>query len=339
MNSDFAPSWFNRISKRIDEFPIPYWLTYILYGLILYLLGILINWIQTGERFPNWEPIVYVILFQAAYFPLIIHYMDKLALRAYSEVEAIIKSSKKKLPDFKKLLTVMPAKQTWLVSLASLLFVVLLGYVGSQQLEGASAIPIGFDLMGIFTLIVLVLLWLANGLVTYHSVRQLRVVDYLLSNFVTIHPFHQKELFTFSKLSASIGITTIIVGPLWIIFDPGITSLVISLIFAALSSIAFISPLLGAHRILELEKDRLLNQNGKHTEASLFQLEKAISKNTKADLEIINLRLSTLERARSQIDQISTWPWKLTTLRQFSAAIVVPLLIWLIQYFLSNALL
>jgi hypothetical protein len=330
------------MTRRVDALPIPYWLTYILFGLVLFILGYLISWSQAGGGTPNWPPIFFVVLFQVAYFPLVIHYMDKLALRAFSEVKPIIKTDPKSTPDFEKFLTIMPAKQTRIVSLLSFLIVLILGYFGTQQAEGASSLPLpsgANDYFEIYAVIVLTILWQWNGMLLYHSFRQLRTVDYLLSNFVTIHPFHQKELFTFSKLSATIGFSTIFVNPLWIIFDPGITSLVISVTFMVLSLIAFIVPLLGVHRILEREKDRLLDQNGIDTEESLVQLNQAISSNTKADLEVINLRLSTLEQARTQIDAISTWPWKLTTLRQFSAAIVAPIFIWLIQYYLSNTLL
>jgi hypothetical protein len=48
--------------------------------------------------------------------------------------------------------------------------------------------------------------------------------------------------------------------------------------------------------------------------------------------------LTTLKKARDQIETISTWPWKIETLRQVIAAIFLPLIIWLLQYFLAQAL-
>ena len=63
---------------------------------------------------------------------------------------------------------------------------------------------------------------------------------------------------------------------------------------------------------------------------------KELDKDVDAELDTINQSLSSLEKARSQIEAISTWPWKGETLRQLITAIFLPLLIWMIQYLLTE---
>jgi hypothetical protein len=63
-----------------------------------------------------------------------------------------------------------------------------------------------------------------------------------------------------------------------------------------------------------------------------------LKKDQPAGLELANQRLSSLEKARIQIERISTWPWKTETLRQILVAILLPIVIWLLQYFLAQVL-
>ena len=102
---------------------------------------------------------------------------------------------------------------------------------------------------------------------------------------------------------------------------------------------AFIFPLIGVHRMLVKEKDRLLDENGKQVEKTIASLTAKLETNEGDDLNIIDQSLSSLEKARLQIERISTWPWKAETFRQLITAIILPTLIWFIQYWLSKYLL
>jgi hypothetical protein len=91
--------------------------------------------------------------------------------------------------------------------------------------------------------------------------------------------------------------------------------------------------------MLVKEKDRLLDENGRQVERAIASLTTKLDTEGVTDLNIIDQSLSSLEKARQQIERISTWPWKGETFRRLITAIILPTLIWVIQYLLSKYLL
>jgi hypothetical protein len=57
-----------------------------------------------------------------------------------------------------------------------------------------------------------------------------------------------------------------------------------------------------------------------------------------SDADALNKQLSSLLAEREVIISAPTWPWAPQTLRGFSAAIVIPIGLWLIYRFLERAL-
>jgi hypothetical protein len=225
------------------------------------------------------------------------------------------------------------------VSIGFILIAVALiagSFVSQQGLD--SDITFTMTPFGVYSMIVFLLLWLSNGLFVYHTIHQLKAVNYIYTNLTVVHPFHQRELYSFSGLSALTGIGIVLITPLWIVFDPGWVSLSISIAFAVFSLIAFLTPLYGVHRILENEKDRLIDENARQVEESISSLMLQLRRGNVEGLERLDQALTSLEKARVQIERISTWPWKTETPRRVIAAIFLPLLIWIIQYFLAQLL-
>jgi hypothetical protein len=52
----------------------------------------------------------------------------------------------------------------------------------------------------------------------------------------------------------------------------------------------------------------------------------ALQKEKPEGLEFVEKSLTSLKKARDQIENISTWPWRIETLRQIVAAIFLPFL-------------
>jgi hypothetical protein len=213
--------------------------------------------------------------------------------------------------------------------------VLVVGALTSGESFG-STVDVSIGPFGIFTSFIMLALWFTNGLFVYHTIHQLNLVNAIITNLAVVHPFHQRELFAFSGFSARTGVGIMVITPLWIIFDPGPISLVICIVFAIFGLTAFIYPLLGVHRMLVKEKDRLLDENGKQVERAIASLTTKLDAEGMTDLNIIDQSLSSLEKARQQIERISTWPWKGETFRQLITAIILPTLIWIIQYLLTK---
>lgn len=301
------------------------------------LLGFLAQRLDGSGTLRDWEPISFVAISQIGYILFINQFLDKLALIALADFKPALNIEDEQYPALQRLISTLPARTTFFVtSLFGLVGIFLIVVAMSGNLDSAVASSPGY--FGVVVALTMLLLWFGNGLYVYHTIHQLSVVNYIYTHLTKVHPFHQKELFAFSTFSAQTGFAVVIVTPLWIVFDPGFVSLVISIVFAFIGLIAFISPLIGVHNILEKEKDRFLDDNAKEVEKTIEALMVEIKKKQPEGLALADQRLTSLEKARSQIARISTWPWKIDTLRQILAAVFLPLIIWLLQYYLAQVL-
>ncbi len=334
----YKASWYDLLSEKIEKGRFPSWLIYLLIPILWLLIAFLLRWTSDVGEMPVLDPINYVAIFQIGYMLFVCQYLDKLALKALAEFKPALNISQEQYPDLQRLVSTMPARSTLVVSLLfgmGGLVLVLQSFIGSDL---DSTISVSRDMFGIFVAITMIVLWTVNGLFVYHTIHQLGVVNYIYTHLTLVHPFHQRELFVFSGFSARTAISLILLTPLWIIFDPGSVSLVISIIFAIFGFITFVSPLLGVHSILVREKDRLLDENARLVEETVHNLMSEIKGEQLDRLKLADQRLTSLEKARVQIERISTWPWRTETLRQILVAILLPIVIWLMQYFLSQAL-
>jgi hypothetical protein len=335
----YAPSWFDRFSGWVDKLPLPYWLFYPLISVLLIVLGLVATRIEGAGTIMDWDPISFVAMLQIAYMLVVVHYLDRYALRALDDFGPALALDDRHMPELRRLVSTLPSRRTFFTCVAFVMFgvaLVVIPLATGQDFD--STLDVGITPFGFVVILVMLLLWLVNGLVVYHTVHQLNAVNYIYTNLTVVHPFHQRELYALSGLSARTGIAIVLVTPLWILFDPGYVSLSISIAFAIIGLVAFLSPLIGIHRILVREKDRLLDENGKQVEESISSLMSQLRNGDTEGLEQADQALSSLEKAREQIERISTWPWKTETPRQVIAAIFLPLLLWLIQYLLAQYL-
>lgn len=334
---NYNPSWYDRFSNWVDKSRLPNWLIYLLTSAFLILLGMLAQKLDGSGTIRDWEPISFVAISQIGYILFINQFLDTLALRALDAFKPALNIREEMYPSLQRLISTLPSGRTLIVTF-------LFGIVGVFLILGAlstgldSTITMGRNLFGLVIAFSMLILWIANGLFVYHTYHQLSVVNYIFTHLTTVHPFHQRELFAFSGFSAQTGFAIVLITPLWIVFDPGFVSLVTSVVFALFGFIAFFLPLIGVHNILAQEKDRLLDENAKEMERTIERLMIEMRGQQLEALELSDQKLSSLEKARLQIERISTWPWKIETLRQVLAAVLLPLIIWLLQFFLAQAL-
>jgi hypothetical protein len=57
-----------------------------------------------------------------------------------------------------------------------------------------------------------------------------------------------------------------------------------------------------------------------------------------AGADRLHAALTALERGRTAIERVPTWPWRPETLRGLVAAVLLPAVIWLIQFGLGKLL-
>jgi hypothetical protein len=179
------------------------------------------------------------------------------------------------------------------------------------------------------------------GLYAYHAVRQLRLVTSLYAGRAHVDIHNAMPLYAFSTLSAHTAIGMLLVLSGAVLFTPaGLVDgwLVGSVVFGALAVATFLLPLSGLHRHLAEVKEKELQDNTRRWQASTAELYRRVDRGDWDGADRLNATLTALERGRTAIERVPTWPWRPETLRGLVAALLLPVSIWLIQYGLARLL-
>ena len=116
-------------------------------------------------------------------------------------------------------------------------------------------------------------------------------------------------------------------------FSLGVASLVTVLALAT-----FAWPFLGVHRLLVEEKERLLGEASLRFEAAMVELHQRVDSGNLREMDDVYKAIAGLEIEQKTIDGIPTWPWQIETVRWLVTALVLPLVLWAIQYVLQRVL-
>jgi hypothetical protein len=343
-DSTYPPSWFDRFSAWVRRLPGPNWVAYTIMVLVLAIIGIIIQMLANPSQPIVLPPIAILTYYQIAYMLSLLDFLDKRAEKALETYRPILKGDKDQYLSLKTRLTTLPARPTLRLTLFVLVFFIVLG-VGvftspppSETLVAPSSNQFTSTPDGVYSLVIFSTLWLVNSIFIYHTFHQLKTIDHAYTQWTEINLFRQNELYAFSNLSAATAIGLVLSSPVWLILDPGLITFVINVVFAILAIIIFVSPLLGAHRLLRNQKDALLKNSLGKKEALIMELFSRIEDKNLSDIENYERALSSLEKAHNEIDSISTWPWKTETVRQLIGALFLPVSIWMIQFYLNQLL-
>jgi hypothetical protein len=179
------------------------------------------------------------------------------------------------------------------------------------------------------------------GLYAYHAIRQLRLVTWLYAERADVLLYNVARLYSFSTLSAhtAIGMLLILSGAV-LITPSQLTGgfMVGAFLFGALAVLTFLLPLTGLHARLAAVKEQELLENSRRWQVSTAELYQRVDRRDWDGADRLNAILTALERGRTAIERIPTWPWRPEKLRGLVAALLLPLTIWLIQYGLARLL-
>jgi hypothetical protein len=99
---------------------------------------------------------------------------------------------------------------------------------------------------------------------------------------------------------------------------------------------AFILPLRFVNERLVAEKLRLQGELNQRLETSLGRLNGLIDGNKISEAAVFNDALAALTTERDILNRIPTWPWRPGTLTGFLSAIGLPIILFLLQFFIEN---
>ena len=338
----FSPSWVDRINELVRRLPGGSFVYYFGFGVFLFLLQTLVSWLEGA---PLIGPFSSKYLFLAAAIPYIlgmIHILDDRAALAFETMESTLTASDDEKKTLRYKLTVLPAFLTICAGLLAIALALLSEVAGrgSYRLATLQAYPIADDLFrGIY-----LVCWWSFGAFLYHTARQLVIINHIYTRHAQINLFRMQPLYAFSNLTALTAGSLIVppYGFLWVnpddvsINEPVVLGIYVLITFIAV--VTFIWPQLGIHRLQNAEKDRLLEEVNQRYESAIAQLHKGVDAKNYDGMSNLSMAIGSLNQERMTIEKIPTWPWQPETLRWLVTALVLPLGLWLLQFFLQRML-
>jgi hypothetical protein len=336
----YQSSWIDRFSQWVAALPLRAWLFHAALGVGLILVQILFLWLNGGLDAGDLLP---VIIFNGLAIPFLlalIQLLDNQAVSALNTMRPVLDLSEQAFELAEYRLANMPFLAPLLAGLATMALTILSPLV--TAVPGSYAALAQLPLFAVVFHVVDKGSAFLFGVVLYHTVRQLRLVNAINLNHVRINLFYLRPLQAFSKLTASTALGLLVFVYVWMVINPELLAdpLIVgyALLFTALAVAVFVWPLWGAHKLMQAEKDRALHEIGQRLEATFSKFNQLIQEGDYAATDQLNGVIATLETQHQRIDAIPTWPWSSETARLALTAIALPLILMIIQSFVLQAL-
>lgn len=336
----YAPSWVDRFNLWIAQLPGPGWLPYV--GLGFALLGTLVV-VLWAEGVYSVGPMLPSLTFMSAVMPffLALHQtLDTMAGDALATMRPALKASEGEYQELCYRLTTLPERPVLLASLLGAVFAVLvtLSVDASSSFSSLAASPVSTSLIYGISVLALAI----AGPFVYHTVHQLRQIHEIYIKYSLIDLYKMGPLHGFSKVTALTAASLAGSTYGWYALNADILSdsiaLGVALPITALALVTFVWPLLGVHRLLVEEKERMLAEASSRFEAATAELHQRLDRGELAGMDELNKAIASLEIELNVLSGIPTWPWRPETLRLFVTALALPLGLWLAQYVLQRIL-
>ena len=336
----YRPSWLDRFTDRVERLPVPAWVFYGSLGLGLILIQVLFLWLDGG--LDKAEVLLPLMIFNGVSIPFIlalIHLLDRQAVTALSAMRPTMEITEPEFDKFQYMLSNMPSLAAFIAGLGLLVFYLLTERLGSMPARFAA-----LEQLPVFAVVFHIIdkcPAFLFGPFFYHTVRQLRLVNTITSNYVRINLFHLGPVQAFSRLTATtaVGLVAGMYG--WMLINPDLLADPVSIGFlggfSILAVAVFVWPLFGAHRLIEMEKQRVLHDLDIRFEAVFSRSNEAFGDDDQAAIERLNGAIASLEIQHRRMAAIPTWPWRTETARWALTAIALPLILTILQFLAVQA--
>jgi hypothetical protein len=277
-----------------------------------------------------------------AYLLGLIHHLDHAAQAALARFRPVLTVDEAGYERLRYELTTMPARPALVAfglgvayAFGSLLVSATVGFEPSRK----ASPPLVIALLVVHSM-------LASGLaalLAYHTIHQLRTVSRIYTEHTRINLFQVGPLYALSNLAArtAIGISVPTYFWFWLNFASpsglSLSDILLAVFFSTIIVVTFIWPLLGAHRLLEREKQRLQDEVARRIETTMAAFHNHIDTGQPDDARgALKNTLDGLVIEQGVIQRLRTWPWQTQTISGVGAALLLPMTIWIIQRLLQR---
>jgi hypothetical protein len=273
-----------------------------------------------------------------SYLLALTRYLDGATEAALRNFRPALEISDEEYTELRYRLITAPARPTLLCSLVGVAVAVLIIPFMQEwlMLLGSGTGRLTF----VFTLGFNSLMLGIAGAVVYHIIHQLRLVSHIYASQAIVNLFALSPLYAFSSVTSKTAVGLIIYTSMWFatapefMFQP--VGIGFAIFFSVVTIVTFVWPLQGIYRRLVEEKQRLLRESSQLLEATLTDLHGRVKAGELHNVDELHVTMASLEIEQSVLTRIPTWPWRSETLRGFITALLLPLLLFVLQFVLEH---
>lgn len=343
----YRPGWLDWLDDRVESWPGAAWPYYVALWVVLAALAVPFAWHDFAGTARLREALLFYSLYTGglAYVFFLKHYLRSAGRAALGGFRPAFREDdsatgrRLTLGEAEFRLTNAPASGVLVVTFVAVLVGGVLIAAGRAQFQhfDVAASPASYA----FNLILELAVWAVAGAAFYSFVRTLRFVARLYGRHAHVSLFNLHPLYAFSGLTLRYALGVLLAEFVYFSLEPRLLSdwstASLAILDSGVALALFAAPLAGAHRLLSAEKDALLAGNSARLREVLDRLHAAAGGDTASAANIQYLLLG-LEKERAILEATPTWPWRPGLFRTFLSALLLPVVIWLIQFLLGQML-
>jgi hypothetical protein len=334
----YPPSWIDRLTDWVDRLPIAWWLFYVILAIVFSGAVALALWGSGVYAAVGFHPMQVWLPTLAAYLLGLTHALDRVAASSMQRFRPAFRGDDAAFAAAVYRLTTLPARPTLIVTIVLTLLTLPLGREEMSMIQTG-----GLERTPVLFLAVLALLYLMSYPFFYHVLHQLRQIHLLHSSWADVKLGSIRPMYALSRVTSLTALGMVIFNYGWYLAQPGADLLNPVMISESLFNliivlVVFIWPLWGAHRLLAEAKEQGLTRVAGRKEAARRQLHEAVDDGQLDRVDPLNKVLGALEAENTELSRVPTWPWAPGTLRGLLGAVLLPVILWLIQFGLGRLL-
>jgi hypothetical protein len=340
----YRASWIDWLIDRIAALPGPTWVPYAIVSVVVGLAVHAAAWID-GFVGPHGlvEPGEFDLLLGSLAIYIIgsvggIHFLDHRASLAWTTFRPVAAVTDEDADRIVFELTTLPARAAFgwtIVGLAVAVVTLAAGYGEAVDFAGEPLTLVVVTPLGAIA-------YVTGALLVYHTIRQLRLIGRLPGYVERIDLLDAGPLHAFSGVTAMTGAFFVAAAYFSVLTDPTtLTNPAVAAVNAfalVLGVVCFVLPLYGMQRRIAAEKARRLSAVSQRLDGALRDFARRNEAGDLSDADAVNKNIASLLAERDLIARTPTWPWSPDTLRGFSTALILPIVLWLIFRVLERAL-
>ncbi|MFN2134966.1 MAG: hypothetical protein ACK2UK_03375 [Candidatus Promineifilaceae bacterium] len=333
-------SLIDRFLHWVESLRIRPWVFYGMLGIVLICLQLFFLYLDSGFLAAELLPVIVFNGLAIPYLLATIQFLDRQALHALEGLKPVLTMSREQLGVYQSRIANMPFFAPLLAGLALTVFTIFFPMIASEPQRYAA-----LEELSLFTVIYHIVDKCSAflfGVLIFHTIRQLRLVYEISSNFLRINIFQIRPVQAFSGLTATTSLCLALFFYGWIIINPELLAdpavLAVSLLFGALVVLVFAWPLWGLHKLMAAEQMRALQEIELKFEELFAKFNQSLTEENYAAADKLNGMIMSLEIQHNKVSAVPTWPWRPETARIVLTAVALPVLLIFVQFLLQQAL-